>query len=89
MGLRVIEWVGSEEFNDSDDIPMSSWSDDKPLPCYFIGAYEDGLDFLGKDHELVIDQRDQPQRHFFVFNQIPLTLAGVEEAIKEWANGNS
>ena len=88
-GLKVIGWVGSEDLNDPDTIPTRSWSGDESLPCYYIGAWKDGLDFLGKDNEFASEQRSQPQRHFFVFNQIPLTLAGIEEAIKEWANGNS
>lgn len=84
MGLRVIEHISTAETNDPDDIPMSSWTEEEPLPCFYLGAWQDSFHFLGS-HPLCKEQFQRPQRWFFVFNTIPKTLADVEKAIQEWA----
>jgi hypothetical protein len=83
-GLRVIETVSTHDLDDADDIPMSSWTEEEPLPCFYIGAWQDGFNFLG-NHEICKNQFQNPQRWFFVFNSIPDTLADVEKAIQQWA----
>jgi hypothetical protein len=85
VGLRVVAHMTSEDMNDPDMLPDDSWSEDEPLPCYYLGAWEDSLGFLG-NHELCKEQVERPQRWFFVFNIIPDTLADVEKAIQKWAH---
>ena len=83
--LRVISWVCSEDLVDSDAMCMDSWTKENPLPCYFIGGWCDGFNFLGVDHHIAVDQNCNPQRHSFTFNFVPKTLADVEKAIAKWA----
>ena len=85
VGLKVVSWVCSEDFHDNDDIPMDSWTEDDPKPCFYVGAWADSLDFIGKSNHIAVDQQLNPQRHYFVFNSVPDTMAGIEEAITEWA----
>ena len=82
---KVLSWTCSEDLVDADNICMDSWSEDSPLPVFYVGAWCDGLDFLGTSHHMAVDQRHNPHRHSFVFSFVPDTLADVKKAIIEWA----
>ena len=82
--LKVIAYIDTHCLNDADDIPMESWREDEKVPCYYLGAYEDSLDFLDENNEFAEEQREDPKRMFFVFNTIPDTLAAIEKAIETW-----
>jgi hypothetical protein len=86
MSLKVIAHIASEDLYDPDALPDVSWSEDNPVPCYFLGAWADSLDFLGKRHQLRIEQNEFPERWLFIFNLLPKSIEDIERAIKEWAS---
>lgn len=81
--LKVIAFITSRDTQDPDGVPMVSWSEYNPVPCFYLGAFSDSLDFLPDGNDSREEQEADPARWFFVFNTIPATESDILSAISQ------
>ena len=78
--LAVVATIYQND-EDAENVPLNCWSDTNAVPMYFIGAWEDELDFLPDGTAEKDDQQDCPQRMSFIFNRTPDNIEEIHAAI--------